>query len=318
MLTAIFQVNLNMLEIQGLSLRIENRTVFQNLSFKLKSGKIYGILGPSGVGKSSLLNIIAGYTDASHGKVALNGVTLPKSSQRLIPGMHEIALVSSTYNLDWNHTCLENIREAILGWPTVKREKRVEQLLQGLSLKKVGNTQAKYLSEGEKQRLSIARAIAINPQWLLLDEPLGHLDFIKKQELLHQLFNLGIYNVLMVSHEVQEMMGVCDEIAVFNTNGKLSKFAEPTKKYFDLTHLSSAKLLGPVNSMMWKGNRVHFRPTGFSVSSQGVELKLLRSWFNGMLYVHCFLSANQEEIILYHSLPLGPVVTITPKADEFI
>ena len=181
-----------MLEIQGLSLQFEERSIFNNLSFKLAPGKIYGVLGPSGVGKSSLLNIIAGYQDSTQGLITLNGMALPKSSQRLIPGVKEIALVSSMYNLDWNHTCLENIREAILGWPVVKREKRVEQLLLGLSLKRVENMQAKRLSEGEKQRLAIARAIAINPQWLLLDEPLGHLDFVQKQKLLHQLFNLGI------------------------------------------------------------------------------------------------------------------------------
>lgn len=305
-----------MLEIQGLSLQFEERSIFNNLSFKLAPGKIYGVLGPSGVGKSSLLNIIAGYQDSTQGLITLNGMALPKSSQRLIPGVKEIALVSSMYNLDWNHTCLENIREAILGWPVVKREKRVEQLLLGLSLKRVENMQAKRLSEGEKQRLAIARAIAINPQWLLLDEPLGHLDFVQKQKLLHQLFNLGIYSVLMVSHDVQEMMGICHKIAILNTNGLLSKFEDPLKKYFDLSNLRSAKLLGPVNTMLWNGERMHFRPTCFSFSIDGVELRLLRSWFNGMLYVHRFLSANKEEIILYHAAPLPPLVTIIPKTDD--
>ena len=305
-----------MLEIQGLSLQFEERSIFNNLSFKLAPGKIYGVLGPSGVGKSSLLNIIAGYQDSTQGLITLNGMALPKSSQRLIPGVKEIALVSSMYNLDWNHTCLENIREAILGWPVVKREKRVEQLLLGLSLKRVENMQAKRLSEGEKQRLAIARAIATNPQWLLLDEPLGHLDFVQKQKLLHQLFNLGIYSVLMVSHDVQEMMGICHKIAILNTNGLLSKFEDPLKKYFDLSNLRSAKLLGPVNTMLWNGERMHFRPTCFSFSIDGVELRLLRSWFNGMLYVHRFLSANKEEIILYHAAPLPPLVTIIPKTDD--
>lgn len=305
-----------MLEIQGLSLQFEERSIFNNLSFKLAPGKIYGVLGPSGVGKSSLLNIIAGYQDSTQGLITLNGMALPKSSQRLIPGVKEIALVSSMYNLDWNHTCLENIREAILGWPLVKREKRVEQLLLGLSLKHVENMQAKRLSEGEKQRLAIARAIAINPQWLLLDEPLGHLDFVQKQKLLHKLFNLGIYSVLMVSHDVQEMMGICHKIAILNTNGLLSKFEDPLKKYFDLSNLRSAKLLGPVNTMLWNGERMHFRPTCFSFSIDGVELRLLRSWFNGMLYVHRFLSANKEEIILYHAAPLPPLVTIIPKTDD--
>jgi ABC-type multidrug transport system ATPase subunit len=307
-----------MLEICELSLNIGSRTIFQNLFFNLNPGSVYGILGPSGVGKSSLLNVIAGYKDPTFGCVLLDGKILPRSSHRLIPGVSEIALVSSTYDLDWNHTCLENIREAILGWPFLKREKRVEALLQGLALNNVRNTQAKLLSEGEKQRLIIGRAIAATPKWLLLDEPLGYLDFVQKQNIVHQLFKLGIYSVLMASHEVQDMLGICHKIATLNTKGKLSKFEDPQKKYFNLKNLKSAKLLGPVNSMVWNGEKIHFRPCCFSSSESGVELYLSRSWFNGMIYVHHFTTKNNEEIVLYHSSKLPSLIKIIPVPHEAV
>lgn len=307
-----------MIELKGISLKFENRSIFNNLSFSLRPSSVYGILGPSGAGKTSLIKIIAGHLDPTRGEVALNGKRLPRSSQLLIPGFNEIVLVSSTYDLDWNHTCLENIRESILGWPKLQREKRVKELLKGLSLEKVSGNLAKHLSEGEKQRIAIARAIAKNPQWLLLDEPLGHLDLIQKQKLLNQLFNLGVLNVLMVSHDVQELMGICQYLAVLNANGKLSKFESPQKLYFELTELNSAQLMGPVNVLFWNERIRRFRPTSFVLSKEGIELSLLRLWFNGMVYVHQFISPKNEEVILYHSSALPLSVTIIPIEHESV
>lgn len=307
-----------MIELKGISLKFENRSIFNNLSFSLRPSSVYGILGPSGAGKTSLIKIIAGHLDPTRGEVALNGKRLPRSSQLLIPGFNEIVLVSSTYDLDWNHTCLENIRESILGWPKLQREKRVKELLKGLSLEKVSGNLAKHLSEGEKQRIAIARAIAKNPQWLLLDEPLGHLDLIQKQKLLNQLFNLGVLNVLMVSHDVQELMGICQYLAVLNANGKLSKFESPQKLYFELTELNSAQLMGPVNVLFWNERIRRFRPTSFVLSKEGIELSLLRLWFNGMVYVHQFISPKNEEVILYHSSALPLSVTIIPREHESV
>lgn len=305
-----------MLEVRNMSLSYDNRSIFSKLSFKLVADGVYGILGPSGVGKSSLLHIIAGLQDPLEGEIILNGQQLPRSSQRLVPGFNEIALVASTYNLDWNHTSLENIRESILGWPTLHREKRVQELLNGLLLGHVKNTQAKYLSEGEKQRLSIARAISNFPQWLLLDEPLGHLDFVHKNKLLSQLFHLGIYNVLVVSHNVQDLMGVCHKMAVFNTNGKLSKFEHPNKMYYNLRNTTLARLMGPVNTLVVKGVKQHFRPNDFILSVQGVEVRLSRTWFNGMVYVHQMKTLENNEIVLYNSTPLPSIVKILPNTHE--
>ncbi|MBM3165226.1 MAG: ABC transporter ATP-binding protein [Bacteroidetes bacterium] len=307
-----------MLEIRGLGLSYEDRCIFSNLNFTLNGNVVYGIFGPNGTGKTSLLNIIAGYQNPTCGEIILNGEVLPLSSHRLIPGFSEMALVSATYHLDWNHSCVENIRESILGWPQVLREKRIKQLLNGLSLNQVKTVLAKRLSEGEKQRLAIARAISNNPEWLLLDEPFGHLDVVHKERLLQQLFSLGIYNVVIVSHDIQDLMGVCHKIAVLGVRGKLSKFEQPKKKYFNFKSLNTARLMGPLNQLHWEGKPFFFRPTSFSLSNEGVELVLVRAWFNGMTYVHCFKTLNKEEVILYFQTALPKVIKIIPLKDEAV
>lgn len=301
-----------MLEVSGLSLDYGDRTVLKGLNFLLKPNRVYGIFGYSGVGKSSLLRIIAGYQDPKAGKVHLNGKCLPLSSQRLVPGFPEISLVTTDNPLDWNHTCEENIREAILGWSIPKRTARVQELLQGLGLTAVKNIRAKRLSDGEKQRLAIARALANKPEWLLLDEPFGHLDFSNKKKLLLQIFGLGNYNVLMVSHDVQDLMAHCDQIAVLSHSGKLSKFEKPHTKFFNLKHRKNAELLGPVNSLEVDGINYLFRPTDFKQSVQGVPLSLTSVFFNGMVYVHYFCSLKNEEVVLYHQEPMPNFVNILP------
>ena len=301
-----------MLEVSGLSLDYGERTVLKGLNFLLKPNRVYGIFGYSGVGKSSLLRIIAGYQDPKAGKVHLNGKCLPLSSQRLVPGFPEISLVTTDNPLDWNHTCEENIREAILGWSIPKRTARVQELLQGLGLTSVKNIRAKRLSDGEKQRLAIARALANKPEWLLLDEPFGHLDFSNKKKILQQIFRLGMYNVLMVSHDVQDLMAHCDQIAVLNHLGKLSKFEKPQRKYFNLKHRKSAELMGPVNALEVNGIRFLFRPNAFTQSEHGIELTRSSLYFNGMVYVHYFCSANNEEVVLYFREPLPETVKILP------
>lgn len=301
-----------MLKVSGLSLFFDERKVFDKVSFLLKPGGIYGIYGRSGVGKSSLLRIISGYQDPTEGFVQLNGKYLHYSSQRLIPGLSEISLVSADYQLDWNHTCQENIRESILGWPMPQRTSRVEELLREMGLMASKNTVAKRLSDGEKQRLAIARALANKPEWLLLDEPFGHLDFSNKKKILQQIFRLGMYNVLMVSHDVQDLMAHCDQIAVLNHLGKLSKFEKPQRKYFNLKHRKSAELMGPVNALEVNGIRFLFRPNAFTQSEHGIELTRSSLYFNGMVYVHYFCSANNEEVVLYFREPLPETVKILP------
>ena len=180
-----------MLRIKNLSFKLDtDRLILDQINTVFQPNEVYGIAGKSGVGKSTLLKIIAGIKDASTGDVFLNDRKLPRASQRLIPGHPEMSLVAQDYKLDLYHTCTENIREVILNWEPVQREQRVRQLIKLLELDDVAHAIAKDLSGGEQQRLALARAIAKKPSWLLLDEPFSHLDSVLKARLINLLIAL--------------------------------------------------------------------------------------------------------------------------------
>jgi len=212
-------MNLKTFEIQGISLRCDSNLILNNVSFSLDSSKVYGVFGRSGVGKSSLLNILAGIQNPSSGSIFLQGKQLPYSSNLLVPGYPEVALVSGNNHLDVNHSCLENIRESILGWPNLLREARVQELLDIMGLQEVSAVKAKWLSEGEKQRLNLARALAKKPSWVLLDEPFAHLDYLTKVKMMgyvKTLQELDPFGMVMVTHEIQEIMMFCQQLAVID------------------------------------------------------------------------------------------------------
>lgn len=308
-----------MLEVNNLSLVFDTVRVLHQVSFRLKKGITYGILGESGVGKSSLLNIISGHLYPSEGQIWCHGKLMPSHQQMLLPGHPEIALVSSSFNLDWNHTCQENIRESILGMENVAREKKVESYLRQLKLHKARNIKAKLLSEGEKQRLAIARSLAVTPSWLLLDEPFSHQDLSNKIAIMNLILNACKSNnigLLLVSHNAQEIMMFCQKIAFLNTKGKLTRFNSTLKSYFDLKNKGLAELMGPVNVVKWKGLTYTFRPSSFAICQDGIPLDLQNAYFNGMVHVHLFVTQKGEEVILYNENYLKHQIMIQPSTNE--
>jgi ABC-type sulfate/molybdate transport systems ATPase subunit len=305
-----------MLQIKNLSFSIDaTHPILHRINATLVPGEIYGIAGRSGAGKSSLLNILAGLRDQSEGEVLLQDRLLPKASQRLIPGHPGIALVAQDYALDLFHTCEENIREAILNWEPKLRERRVKHLLKVFSLSHVKATKARVLSGGEQQRLAIARAIAIKPSWLLLDEPFSHLDHVLKFRLISLLLQLKETEQLclvLVSHDAQDMLTICSKMA-FLKQGKLTAFFNPTDRYYNLTNLQEARWFGEVNSITWKGTIHRFRPNDFRVDPEGITLICESYLFNGTIFIHYFYTESRELVILHSMTKLPGTLNILPN-----
>lgn len=305
-----------MLRIESISLAYTEKTmVLRSVNAKLHQGRMYGIAGKSGAGKSSLLKIIGGILDQSSGKIYLNDQRMPFASQLLIPGHPSIALVPQDFKLDPYHTCIENIREAILNWEPKKRERRVKSLLNLLELTGVQHTKAFLLSGGEQQRVALARALACEPTWLLLDEPFSHLDAslrIKFSRVLLKLINHMNIGIVLVSHDAHEMLGICDEMA-FLQRGRLSKFEPPIKRYLSLKNLNEASWFGPVNTVIFESKKVRFRPNFFELADTGLHLDLSSHYFNGITYIHYFYTKNKEEVVLFYPNQLPNQITIQIK-----
>lgn len=308
-----------MLETKDLSLSFHSdRNILNRINACFEPNTIYGIAGNSGEGKSSLLKILAGTLDQNSGDIFLHERKLPRASQRLIPGHPGIALVAQDYKLDIYHTCIENIRESILNWEPVQRERRVNYLIKLVGLNAVRNEKALTLSGGEQQRLALARALASKPSWLLLDEPFSHLDGTLKNKLINLLLTLKEKEkicIILVSHDAHDMLGICNKMA-FLKKGNLSTFFTPMERFFKLDNLKEAQWFGEVNSVNWNGESLRFRPGFYTITPDGIPLELSQCFFNGTVYINYFYTERSERVILYSLTPLPKQLKILPTHEK--
>ncbi len=304
-----------MLEIKNISVDFD-RPILKNVSFKAKRGQIIGLVGKSGAGKSTLLNVISGHLSPKNGMLYLNGEALPNASTLLIPGFQEVKLVSQDYNLDPYHTVEENIREAAISLTEKEKVRRVEQLIKLLKLDTIRNVKANETSGGEQQRLSIARAIALKPDVLLLDEPFSNLDAHLRAMLFKYILMLREkekLTIILVSHEGQDVLGLSDAIYFLN-KGKLSPKKTPFNAYYQLKHLGNAMLLGIVNQTNINGEKIRFRPDEYKITPNGtLSLSYTHSVFIGSQYLNYFLDIAMGTIILSSTTPLTKNLNVSIK-----
>ena len=155
----------------------------ENTSFKINKGELVVILGPSGAGKTTALNILGGMDTASSGKVIVDGIDITTSNDRelIMYRRNNIGFVFQFYNLVQNLTVLENVELAV---QLCKDHLNPKTILKGVGLEHRLNNFPSQLSGGEQQRVAIARAIAKNPKLLLCDEPTGALDYKTGKQIL--------------------------------------------------------------------------------------------------------------------------------------
>ncbi|MDG2154208.1 MAG: ABC transporter ATP-binding protein [Crocinitomicaceae bacterium] len=305
----------NMLEVNNISLKFDLPTpILKNICFKIKKGQIMGLVGKSGAGKSSLLNVLAGHLTPNKGEVFLNGEKLKDPRELLVPGYEKIKIVSQDYNLDPYHTVEENIREALISLTEVDKNKRLKQLIRLLKLNDICKTKAIHASGGEQQRLSIARAIALKPDLLLLDEPFSNLDSQLRAKLFDHILKLRDeenMSIIIVSHEGQDVLGLSDFIYFLN-KGKLSSRKTPFNSYYNLSHLGNSKLFGIVNQIKLNGEQIRFRPDEYD-KGPGFDIIYENSIFLGTHYLNYFSSSKNEQIILSSTIPLVNLNSILIK-----
>ena len=219
------------LEVQGLAKRYPSQdseddlTVFENANFGINKGEFVCIIGHSGCGKSTILNILAGLDAASGGVVIMNGKEVGGPSL-------DRGVVFQNYSLlPWRNT-LKNITFAVAArWPSWSKDKVVEHSMKFLDLvglKGVENRKPSQLSGVMRQRVSIARAFATQPELLLMDEPFGALDALTRgliQEELLKIWGETQQTVFMITHDVDEAILLSDRILLM-TNGPLAQVSE--------------------------------------------------------------------------------------------
>lgn len=292
-----------MIKIEHLSYSV-NRPILDNISFRVKEGEIHGIVGLSGAGKSTLLKLIAGFLPFQEGAVYLNKKKLVGPNDKLVPGYEEIQLVNQDFALDLYHTVAENIEVQILHLDKKTRADFVEELLDLVDLQPIRNLQAHLISGGEKQRLAIARALAKESRFILLDEPFSQLDVYIKDNLMRYLLalrkvrNVGI---ILVTHNGKEAMAMCDTIHFLN-EGKFKRTATPEEFYLQPKSSYEANFFGEINEIRLNRKKVLFRPHQYALEGKDekkIDVKFKSTLFQGAYYANYFETSKGERIVLY-------------------
>jgi lipopolysaccharide export system ATP-binding protein len=204
---------------QGLRKTYGKRTVVHDVSFEVNSGEVVGLLGPNGAGKTTCFYMVVGLVAADGGSVQMDTHDLTHMAihQRARLGLSYLPQEPSIFR---KMTVEENIRAILEFKPYDENEieEHLNNLLDDLHIAHLRDASAISLSGGERRRVEIARALAINPRFVLLDEPFAGVDpiaVIDIQKLVHFLIERDI-GVLITDHNVRETLGICDRAYIIN------------------------------------------------------------------------------------------------------
>lgn len=242
----------SIIELRQVTKRYGSHTILKNINLALEPGKFYTLLGPSGCGKTTILRTIAGFTDVTEGDVLFAG----KRINNVPANKRNVNTVFQDYALFPHMTVAENVAFGLTLKKTPKPEieKRVAQALKLVQLADYGDREISALSGGQQQRIAIARAIVMEPQVLLLDEPLSALDAKLRRQMQYELRDLqqrlGI-TFLFVTHDQEEALAMSDEIFVMN-QGEVLQSGSPVDIYDEPINHFVADFIGESNILPGK------------------------------------------------------------------
>ena len=212
--------DIDVLEVFNIGKKYKKRTVLKNVSLHVQKGEAVGLLGPNGAGKTTCFYCVTGLITPDYGDVYINGqditaMPMYKRAKMGIGYLPQEASIFRTLSVEDNIKAILEIVEE----DENKRENRLEELLNEFSIAHLRKSQALALSGGERRRLEIARALACNPSFILLDEPLAGIDPIAVNEirnLVAQLKNRGL-GVLITDHNVRETLDIIDRAYILHS-----------------------------------------------------------------------------------------------------
>ncbi len=246
-------------ELRHINKRFGGYRVSDDVSFSVDRGKLIGLLGPSGSGKTTILRMIAGLETPDSGEILIDG----KVMNEVPASRRGIGFVFQNYALFRYMTVEENIGFGlkIRKVPGPKIRERVNELLGLVGLEGLNRRYPSQLSGGQKQRVAFARAIAPNPQLLLLDEPFAALDARVRQELRlwlkSMIEKLGITSIF-VTHDQDEAIEIADEIIITN-QGRVEQIGDPLSIYQNPETDFTASFIGQATIIDNYGDFRHFR-----------------------------------------------------------
>jgi iron(III) transport system ATP-binding protein len=257
-------------KLEGINLSFGKTHVLKGIDLQIEPGEFFAFLGPSGCGKTTLLRLIAGFESAQTGRVIIGD----KEVSYLPPWQRNLGMVFQSYAL-WPHmTIRKNVAFGLeeRRVPRSEIKARVDRALGLVGLLELAERRPSQLSGGQQQRVALARTIVIEPQVLLLDEPLSNLDAklrVQMRRELRQLQRQLSLTTIFVTHDQEEANTTADRIAVIN-DGIVQQIGTPMDIYDHPANLFVANFLGVANviagSMESEGGRIVFRSSDGAVT----------------------------------------------------
>jgi len=236
------------LSISHVTKQFGDTVVVDDFNLDIDKGEFVSFLGPSGCGKTTTLRMVAGFEIPTSGKILLDGVDITDKA----PNQRNVGMIFQSYALFPNMTVAQNIGFGL----SVRKEskemisQRVDEMISLINLEKHATKYPYQLSGGQQQRVSLARALAIHPQVLLLDEPLSALDAKIRVSLRAEIRaiqkKLGI-TAIFVTHDQEEALSISDRIVVMNS-GLMEQVGTPFEIYNFPTTVFSANFVGSLNN----------------------------------------------------------------------
>jgi iron(III) transport system ATP-binding protein len=215
------------LELQHIVKKYDEKVILDDISLAIRDGEIVSILGPSGGGKTTLLNCILGITPLTGGKIICDG----KDVSTVPMKKRGFNIVFQDYALFPNLTAYENIVYGLRNYPDISTKEEVKNLVILLDLQDHLNQYPDQLSGGQKQRVALARTLVMKPKILLLDEPLSALDGVIKESIkakIRQIADQYHLTTIIVTHDPEEALTMSDKVLILN-QGKVARFAAPSE-----------------------------------------------------------------------------------------
>ena len=298
--------------------------VIEDLSAVIKPGEFFTLLGPSGCGKTTLLRMIAGFNTIEAGTISFNERVI----NNLPPHKRNIGMVFQNYAVFPHMTTRENVAFGLKERKVKNPElsERVNKVLEEVQISDLADRMPSNMSGGQQQRIALARAMVINPDVLLFDEPLSNLDAklrVEMRTIIRHIQQQAGITTIYVTHDQEEALAISDRIAVMN-QGEIQQIDEPVKIYRHPKNLFVATFMGQTNILdvdVQKGNvnicglniDYHFdrikdptlvckgkmvvRPNDFTFSEAGIPGKVIDRVFFGTITTYTIETSIGELVV---------------------
>ena len=284
---------MNNITIKQISHSYDTQKVLDNINITIEEGDFFTLLGPSGCGKTTLLRILAGFIDPTEGSIFIGDKDITKIS----PEKRNMGVVFQNYALFPNLTVRENIAYGLRVRKMSKQviKEKCDYYMELAGLTEYENRRIHELSGGQQQRVAIARALVLEPQMLLLDEPMSNLDValrVKMREEIRAIQKKIGITTLFITHDQQEALAVSDKIAVMK-DGEVLQVGTPREIYNEPNQEFVANFVGVSNKI---GERF-VRPENVKLSADdqsGIPVTVTNVRFGGVYYEYTVKSEMEE------------------------